>query len=911
MAAVNQSFMFGDFDDLAPEEHQRIQNILHGYKEPSSKKVEFPWDDSSYGGAVAGFGMCFTSQELEFGGVYAEMPPYSMEVNPQDQSTQYQVEQQQEEFRFPENERERIEREQMLNQVDKTGSGDVATVGSPNPSKLQASLKTYERRNKKKRPPGYYSQVENDSSGSGLTHVSSDGNLQASMIRSEVHANQSDQPDGVHYSQNRQDAFEANVTVNDASRHQYNAPVYQNIQNVQYIQGAPELHTQNIAAYADIGVGAQYSANKMEDLNEVIVESVPYSNSHGRQEMDTKQIQDHDRTTVKNQPSSSVSDSSSLVHSSSVASDTNNVFVSKLQIPNLSAPSYRGEASVNDSMEYSTNSSQLSESFQPASQINEKLETNELPGDRQHGTDNIVNESYAASAIEADSKSVSGMEATAKDIVKPDIQNPPVTNAESLKPSSAPASAPAPAKPTTWAGLFKSSSATISSQPTSVPVVESGKEDLSASNKEAEERNEKEASPQPVPATEDKEAKQLGELLSKMTISHASVALQPRGLVNRANWCYINGTLQALIACPPFYNLLRKLPRYPALSRGPSSTPILDSLVEFVHEFPLMPKNLDKSQKKGVRDIYPGNPFEPSYVYKMLQLVQVNPHFKHGKQEDAEEFLSCILDGMHEEMKAAVTLLTKNNKAEPVVDGYTNGYVAGETDEDEEADPEAWEQVGPKKKSMHTRKAEFAKTPIAEIFAGMIRSVVYKASAKETATLQPFFTLQLDIQSEKVWTVNDALEGFVSKEPISGYTCPKTNTEVEIVKKVSLEELPAVLILHLKFFVYNKDGGSQKLMKKVDFPVELEITKDLLSPNARSKLSQQQRSYKLFAVVYHHGKTSTGGHYTTSVFHPGISGWIHIDDSNVKTVFVKDVLKYVPQRVPYLLYYRRVDSHSH
>jgi hypothetical protein len=45
------------------------------------------------------------------------------------------------------------------------------------------------------------------------------------------------------------------------------------------------------------------------------------------------------------------------------------------------------------------------------------------------------------------------------------------------------------------------------------------------------------------------------------------------------------------------------------------------------------------------------------------------------------------------------------------------------------------------------------------------------------------------------------------------------------MKKLSLEELPPVLILHLKCFVYNKDGGSQKLMKKVDYGIELEITK--------------------------------------------------------------------------------------
>lgn len=33
-------------------------------------------------------------------------------------------------------------------------------------------------------------------------------------------------------------------------------------------------------------------------------------------------------------------------------------------------------------------------------------------------------------------------------------------------------------------------------------------------------------------------------------------------------------------------------------------------------------------QPKGQRDITPGAPFEPAYVYKMLQTIAVNPHFK-------------------------------------------------------------------------------------------------------------------------------------------------------------------------------------------------------------------------------------------------------------------------------------------
>ena len=32
--------------------------------------------------------------------------------------------------------------------------------------------------------------------------------------------------------------------------------------------------------------------------------------------------------------------------------------------------------------------------------------------------------------------------------------------------------------------------------------------------------------------------------------------------------------------------------------------------------------------------------------------------FQHGRQEDAEEFLTCVLNGLHDEMVAAVNLVT-------------------------------------------------------------------------------------------------------------------------------------------------------------------------------------------------------------------------------------------------------------
>ena len=49
-------------------------------------------------------------------------------------------------------------------------------------------------------------------------------------------------------------------------------------------------------------------------------------------------------------------------------------------------------------------------------------------------------------------------------------------------------------------------------------------------------------------------------------------------------------------------------------------------------------------------------------------------------------------------------------------------------------------------------------------------------------------------------------------------------SQVDISRRVTLERLPKVLILHLKRFIYSK-AGSQKLQKVIDYPLELSIGK--------------------------------------------------------------------------------------
>ena len=121
-----------------------------------------------------------------------------------------------------------------------------------------------------------------------------------------------------------------------------------------------------------------------------------------------------------------------------------------------------------------------------------------------------------------------------------------------------------------------------------------------------------------------------------------------------------------------------------------------------------------------------------------------------------------------------------------------------EQEEPGEGSEDAWEQVGPRNKTSVTHQAAFVQTPIAGIFGGHIRSVVYQQSSKESATRQPFFNLQLDIQSDKIRTVQDVLGSLVARESVQG-DATKTEQEVEIPGRVTLEKLPPGLLLHLQW----------------------------------------------------------------------------------------------------------------
>ncbi|KAJ8252716.1 hypothetical protein COCON_G00220280 [Conger conger] len=126
-------------------------------------------------------------------------------------------------------------------------------------------------------------------------------------------------------------------------------------------------------------------------------------------------------------------------------------------------------------------------------------------------------------------------------------------------------SPPPPAVPTatvpkSWASLFHNSKPVPGGPPAYVEVI-NAPPTVTAAPAPAQTP---EGTPQgpggPVPVSEDSMAPKLAELIENVKLIHKPVSLQPRGLINKGNWCYINATLQALIACPPMYHLMKSFP---------------------------------------------------------------------------------------------------------------------------------------------------------------------------------------------------------------------------------------------------------------------------------------------------------------------------------------------------------------
>ncbi|KAJ2391187.1 hypothetical protein GGI05_003015 [Coemansia sp. RSA 2603] len=359
----------------------------------------------------------------------------------------------------------------------------------------------------------------------------------------------------------------------------------------------------------------------------------------------------------------------------------------------------------------------------------------------------------------------------------------------------------------------------------------------------------------------------------------------------------MNVVLQALLYCAPFYNMLFDIRQNVAFSFN-QPTPLLEALIQFANEFKQDPTPVSFLLDEDTE------PFVPENVYEALRQKNVFQTLR-GQQEDAQEFMSYLVDGISQEM-ADILFQHQLKLSDRKTDDVSNA--GGESE---------WQEVGPHNKASIVRDSSdtLVETPITKIFGGSIRSTLtvphsvsapstrgrHSGKARPSSNREPFQWLALDISSDSVMSIEQALDEFVAPETIEGYT-NIYGESVNATKQILIEKVPPVLVLHLKRFVFCHNEGVQKVQKFIQYPQELQLSPDWL---AKSTAASKHRNakYRLESVIYHHGSQASGGHYTCDL-RRSEKAWLRFDDIDITILdSVDKVLDEKKDRSAYILFY--------
>ena len=358
------------------------------------------------------------------------------------------------------------------------------------------------------------------------------------------------------------------------------------------------------------------------------------------------------------------------------------------------------------------------------------------------------------------------------------------------------------------------------------------------------------------------------------------------GLNNIGNTCYMNSVIQSLsstnLLCYYFRKALFKKNLYECIIKKSK-------------------KKSDKEMsKKKIK-----HKFKSSITYRLYQVLKIMwsincelkpekfklsvdkllPKFRGLMQHDAQEFLTFLLDQIHEENKNVVEIkkIKLNSKVNSYIGAKERILKQIKETEDESIKGTLKNQL---KKLINNNYIidtqyegikfyeSFLKNNhsiITDLFYGIFMSeICCNNCSNKSVTFEPFNMLQLELFNTENLSLEKMLQHYFKSEEIN-YKCDECNLNSGAMKRTIIHTLPEKLIIQFKRFISN-GNHSRKNNMKVLFPFSnLEM---------KEHIKIEPYFYELYSVINHMGDVG-GGHYTNYSKNSINGEWYEFNDSNV------------------------------
>lgn len=330
------------------------------------------------------------------------------------------------------------------------------------------------------------------------------------------------------------------------------------------------------------------------------------------------------------------------------------------------------------------------------------------------------------------------------------------------------------------------------------------------------------------------------------------------GLRNLGNTCFMNSILQCLSNTQSLRDYcLQNSHRRDLNNNNRTNTALMEEFAKIIQTM------WTSSSSEAV---------SPSEFKTQIQ--RYAPRFVGYNQQDAQEFLRFLLDGLHNEVNR-VTVRPRGNM--------------------EDFDHLPDEEKG---KKMWAKYLEREDSKIVDLFVGQLKSSLTCSECGYCSTVfDPFWDLSLPIAKGygevslmdcmRVFTKEDVLDG--DEKP----TCYRCKARRRCTKKFTIQKFPKILVLHLKRFSEARVRTS-KLSTFVNFPLKDLDLREFASDRSSGAV------YNLYAVSNHSG-TTMGGHYTAYCCNPENGEWYTYNDSRVTPMSASQVRS----SDGYVLFYER------